>query len=127
MASHLRDRREARLQCLDELFDGGLLGRCAGVLGLACGVASAHIADADGVGVVAAGVGAVLVERAARLDHAVEVDDVMIADVLPSVAFGWRSGVPPADVGCLEVGAFFGGGAVDDDFIDLSHIISIYS
>ena len=51
----------------------------------------------------------------ASFDGAVEVDDVVIADVCPSIV----ADVPLTDVSCTEVLAFDRGGAMDDDEVDV--------
>lgn len=103
-------------QVADELKEGEALGFGAGVGGVAVGIEAADIGDADAVGVVAGAMGTDLFDGTARVDAAVWVDDVMIADVVPSQAF-----MVAADAlhGAGGIGA--GGGAVDDDFGDCSH------
>ena len=82
------------------------------------GIEAADIGDADGVCVVAGAVGADLLDGTTSVDAAVGVDDIVIADVVPAEAL-----VVAADAlhGAVGIGA--GGGAMDDDFGDLSHDI----
>ena len=51
----------------------------------------------------------------ASFDGAVEVDDVVIVDVCPSIV----ADVPLSDVGCTEVLAFDRGRAMDDNEVDV--------
>ena len=101
---------------LHQLEQGETLERGAGVGRAAVGIEAADIGDADAVGVVAIGMRARLLDRAASVDTAVGVDDVMIADVAPT-----KGTVVAANAlhGADSVGAC--GGAVDDDFGDCSH------
>ena len=103
-------------QVADELKESETLGFGAGVSGVAAGIEAADVGDADAVGVVALGVCAWLLHRAASVDAAVGVDDIMIAYVVPSEAL-----VVAADALHGAVGIRAGGGAVDDDFGDCSH------
>ena len=57
-------------------------------------VEATHIADADGVLVVAGGVGASLLDGASELDGAIEADHEVVADVGPVVTVN----VPATDV-----------------------------
>ena len=100
----------------DELEEGEALGFGAGVGGVAVGIEAADIGDADALGVVAWAMGTDLFDGATREDAAVGVDDIVIADVVPSEAL-----VVVADAlhGAVGIGA--GSGAVDDDFGDCSH------
>ena len=92
------------------------MGFGAGVGGMAVGIEAADIGDADAVGVVARAMCTDLLDGTARVDAAVWVDDVMIANVVPTKAF-----MVAADAlhGAVGIGA--GGGAMDDDFGDCSH------
>ena len=102
----------------DELEKGEALGVGAGVGGMAVGIQSADIGDSDGVCIVAGAMGADLLDRAASVDAAVEVDDIVIADVVPAEAL-----VVAADALHGAVGIGTGGGAMEDDFGDLSHFL----
>ena len=83
---------------------------------MAVGIKAADIGDADAVCIVAGAVGTDLLDRAARVNAAVGIDDIVIANVVPAEAF-----VVTADAlhGAVGIGA--GGGAMDDDFGDGSH------
>lgn len=99
-----------------------LLLECARVLHrLAVGRHATDVADTDGVCVVAVAVGTDDVHVASRLDMAVAVDDVVVADVAPAVAaLRLGRGVPASDVRHGVVAAFRCGGAMDDDLVDVS-------
>ena len=102
----------------DELEKGEALGFGAGVGGVAVGIEAADIGDADALDVVAGAMSADLLDGAASVDAAVGVDDIVIADVVPTEAF-----MVAADAldGAVGIGAC--GGAMEDDFGDLSHDI----
>ncbi len=103
-------------QVLHQLEEGETLGFGAGVGRATVGIEAADIGDADALGVVAMAMCTDLLDGTARMDAAVWVDDVMIADVVPSQAFMVAAdALHSAD----SVGAR--GGAVDDDFGDCSH------
>ena len=93
-----------------------LLSRSAGVGRLHGGVASTHIAYSYGVGVVAAAVSAGKVERSAGVNVAFEVDEIMVANAVESAG-----AMPAVDVGYGNFASGGCGGAVDDDFCDLTH------
>ena len=103
-------------QVSDELEEGETLGFGTGVGGVAVGIESTDIGDADAVGIVAFGVCAGLLDGSASVDAAVGVDDIMIANVVPAEAL-----MVAADALHGAVGIGSGGGAVDDDFGDGSH------
>ena len=73
--------REALPQFTDEGQQGCLLGRGAGVFGLAVAVKPSYIADADGMGIVALAVGTGLLDGSAFVDAAIEAHNKMITDV----------------------------------------------
>ena len=81
----------------------------SGVGGVAVGIEAADIGDADTLGVVAGTVGADLLDRAASVDAAVGVDDIVIADVVPAKALMVAAN---ALHGAVGIGA--GGGAMED-------------
>ena len=103
-------------QVVDELEEYKTLRLCSGVGGVAVGIETADIGDADTVGVVAFGMCAGLLYRTASVDAAIGIDDVMIANVTPA-----EGTVVAADAfhGADCIGAR--GGAMDDDFSDCSH------
>ena len=103
-------------QVLHQLEQGETLERGAGVSRSTVGIKAADISDADAVGVVALGVCARLLDRTASVDAAIGVDDIMIADVVPTEAL-----MVAADAFDGAVGIGSGGGAMDDDFGDGSH------
>ena len=105
-------------QVADELEEGEALGFGAGVGGVAVGIKATDIGDADALGVVAGAVGADLLNGAARMDTTVGVHDIVIADVVPAEAF-----MVATDALHGAVGFGAGGGAMDDDFGDLSHCL----
>ena len=97
----------------------GTLRRSARVLrGLAVGGAATDVADADRVCVVARSVGANLFDGSARMNRAVAVDDEVITDVAPAVAFRFRSGMPLTYLLYGEILALRRSRAMDDDFTD---------
>ena len=104
------------LEVFYQLEEGETLGFGTGVGGVAVGIEAADIGDADALGVVTGAMGTDLFDGTASVDAAVRVHDIMIAYVVPAEAL-----VVAADAlhGAVGIGA--GGGAVDDDFGDLSH------
>lgn len=103
-------------QVLHQLEEGETLGFGAGVGRATVGIKAAGIGYADAVGVVAGAMGSYLLDGAARMDAAIRVDDIVIADVVPAKALMVATDTLDGAVG---IGA--GGGAVDDDFGDCSH------
>ena len=103
-------------QVLHQLKQGKTLERGTGISRATVGIEAADIDDADALGVVAFGMCAGFFYRTASVDAAVRVDDIVIADVVPSEAL-----VVATDAlhGAVGIGA--GGGAMDDDFGDCSH------
>ena len=83
---------------------------------MAVGIKSTDIGNADALDVVAGAMGSDLLDGAARMDAAVGVNDIMIADVVPAEAL-----MVAADALYGAVGIRTGGGAMDDDFGDCSH------
>ena len=108
--------REALPQFTDEGQQGCLLGRGAGVLGLAVSVKPSDIADAYGMGIVALAVGTGTLDGSACMDTAIEVDHEVIADVRELALQ-----VPLADLLDGDVLPFPRCGAVDNDLVDASH------
>ena len=92
--------------------------RCgACVLGcLAVGGETTDIADADGVGIVTFAVCANLFERSARVDAAVKVNHIVVADAVETTL-----AVPAVDVGDGERLVLGGGGTMDDDVVYFAH------
>ena len=103
-------------QVLDKLEENKTLRLSASVGGVAVGIKSTDIGDADALGVVARAVGTDLLDGTARADAAVGIDDIVIADVVPSEAF-----MVATDALYGAVGIRTGGSAVEDDFGDGSH------
>ena len=101
---------------MHQLEEGEALGFGAGVGGVAVGIEAADIGDADALGVVARTMGTDLLNGAARVDVAVRIDDIMIADVVPAETL-----MVATDALHSAVGIGSGGGAVVDDFGDCSH------
>lgn len=100
-----------------EFSEGGFLFGGTGVLGVSAGcVAASDIADADAVGVVAFTMGADLTDGTTDVDGAVAIDDIVIADALPT------SGTMTAvDVSYGVVHTFRCGTTMNDDVVDGSH------
>ena len=108
------------LQGAEQCHEGVLLGRGTGVGGLAIGIETSLIADADTVGVVATGVGTNHLLGAALVQLAVLGDVVMVARGLKA----------PTLVACLEVLGRkvlgdFRGGAMDNNQVYSSHFTQI--
>ena len=78
-----RGSGEPLLQFSDEGKQGCLLGRGAGVFGLAVSVKPSDITNADGMGIVTLAVGTSLLDGSAFVDAAIEAHNKMIADVAP--------------------------------------------
>ena len=74
-------------QVTDELDEGEALGFGAVVGGMSIGIKTTDIGDADALDVVTGTMGADLLDGATRMDAAVWIDDVMIANVVPAEAF----------------------------------------
>ena len=109
--------REFGSQLFEEVKQGLLLRFGASVFRcLVVGGKSADVADADAVGVVSLAVCAYQLYRATFVNSAVEVDDVVVADLGEATLT-----VPAVDVGDGEGLAFRSGGAMDDDGIYFSH------
>lgn len=108
--------REALPQFTDEGQQGCLLGRGAGVLGLAVAVKPSDIADAYGMGIVALAVGTGTLDGSACMDAAIEVDHEVIADVRELALQ-----VPLADLLDGDRPAFGRGTAMANYLVDLSH------
>ena len=104
------------LEVFYQLKEGEALGFGAGVGGVAVGIEATDIGDAYAVCIMAGAVGTDLFDRTASVDAAIGEDDIVIAYVAPAEAF-----VVTADALDGAVGIGTGGGAVDDDFGDLSH------
>ena len=75
------------LQRGEQRLEGQLLGRGTGVGGTALLVEAALVADADGVGVVVAGVGTDHLFGTAEVQLAVAGDVVVVAAALPATGF----------------------------------------
>ena len=94
-----------------------LLSCGACVLGcLAVGGETTDIADADGVGIMTFAVCANLFERSARVDAAVKVNHIVVADAVETTL-----AVPAVDVGDGEGLVFCGRRTVDNDVVYLAH------
>lgn len=90
-----------------------LLELSASVLQYSVGRTPAHIDDADRIGVVVLDMGADQVDVTAFVNAAVQIDDVVVADVLPAAGE-----VPAADVGYGDVLELLSVGAMHDDGVD---------
>ena len=103
-------------QVLPQLEEGETLGFGAGVGGVAVGIEATDIGDADAVCITAGTVGTDLLNGTARVDAAVGVDDIVIADVVPAEAL-----MVVTDALHVTVGIGTSSGAMDDDFGDWAH------
>lgn len=77
---------ELVVEFLKQCAQTGSLGLGARVVGLAVGVQTSFVADADGVSVVVLAVGTDLTEGTAVVDLTVAGDVIMIADIFPASA-----------------------------------------
>ena len=71
----------------EQRVEGELLSRGAGVGGTAMGIKTTLVADADGVGIIVAGVGADHLLRATEMQLSVAGDVVVVAAALPAFGF----------------------------------------
>ena len=71
----------------EQRVEGELLSRGAGVGGTAMGIKTTLVADADGVGIIVAGVGADHLLRTTEVQLSVAGDVVMVAAALPAFGF----------------------------------------
>ena len=107
---------EDALQDSDKRYQRPLLRLVECVGGTATTVEPTHIADADAVLVVTIGMGTHYFDRPPDVDGAVEVDDIVIANVVEATLQ-----VPLAYLFDGMMSVLAGGGAVDDDVVNLSH------
>ena len=103
-------------QVLHQLEQSKTLERGAGVGRATVSIEAADIGNADALDVVAWAMGADLLDGATRMDAAVGIDDIVIANVVPTEAF-----MVAANALHGAVGIGTGGGAMEDDFCDGSH------
>ena len=109
-------------QGVEQQQQAAALFRRARVLGeSSVGGEASDVADAYAGGVVAAAMSSYLGDRAAYLNASVEQYDVV-------VAYGSETllTVPTVDVGGGERFALASGGAMDYDFVNLSHFLLFY-
>lgn len=103
------------LEPCQDVEQADLLQLGAGVLQHSVGRTPAHIDDADRVGVVVLDMSAYQVNVTSFVNAAVQIDDVMVADVLPAAGE-----VPAADVGHSDVLELLRVGAMHDDGVDFT-------
>ena len=110
------------LQGAEQRHEGVLLGRGTGVVGLAIGIETTLIADADTMGVVATGVGTNHLLGAALVQLAVLSDVIVVARGLkaPTLVAGLK-------VLRGKVLGDFGGGAMDNNQVYSSHFTQIFN
>ena len=89
----------------------------AGICGLTVPVKAANVAYPNTLSVVPTAMCAHLSYRPSQLDASIQVDDEVIANILPSVALY----VPSPDVCGSEILPFASSGAMQDDLGDFSH------
>ena len=111
-----RGSGEPLLQFSDEGKQGCLLGRGAGVFGLAVSVKPSDITNAYRMGIVALAVGTGFLEGSALVDRPVEVNHIVVADVRELALQ-----MPLSDLLDGNMLPFPSCGAVDNDLIDASH------
>ena len=107
-------------EALQQLCHASLLGRSAGVGGMAVAVEAALVADADAVGVVAAGMGARLVLWAAGIYHSILRDVIVVADVVETTRL-----VAGFQLLHREVPVGTGGTAMYHNQVDFSGIVHL--
>ena len=101
-------------QVVQQVEHGGLLLEGARVLRLlVAAIHATNVTDTDAVGVVTLAVGTADVDVAARLDVAISIHHVMVANVGPALLL-----VPSANVGHGVVLAFRRRRAMNDNFSD---------
>ena len=103
-------------EALEKFYHGLLLGWRAGVGGIAVGIETALVANANAVGVVMLGMGAGFALGTAGIDHAVFRDVVVVADgsEATSLVAGFQGFY-------WEIPGYPCGGTMDYDQIDFSH------
>lgn len=104
----------------EQLAQGGLLFRSAGVLGMAVRVETAHITHADGTKILPQCVSACEVLLTPCVDRSVAIDYIVITNVLEATGL-----VPAGDVCHGIVATFASGCTMNDKLGDLSHINSV--
>ena len=82
--------------------------------------ATAYIADADRVGIIALTMRAYQVDVSPFVDASIKMDDVVVANIAPTIAKRLWCGVPTSDVVDGIVSALRRVRAVDDDIVDSS-------
>lgn len=117
MAADLFDCRENSLQRFYEATQCCRLSQCACVFRFLIAVEATDITYSDGVFVMPIAVCALHVNRSALMDAAVKIDEIVIADVLPSIMIHMI--VADGFNGCFFI--WNGSSAMDDDFIYCSH------
>ncbi len=103
-------------QVLDKLEENKTLRLGSGVGGVAVGIKSTDIGNADALDVVAGAMGADLLDGATRMDAAIGIYDIVITNVVPTKAF-----MVAADALHGAVGIGTGSGAMENDFGDWAH------
>ena len=85
MAHYLVDGRELALQAQDEILHRLLLGWRASIRKMALSIQAALIADANGIGIVASGMGTHALQGTCGYHRAVSATVEMIADEAPMI------------------------------------------
>lgn len=109
-------------QISDQLQKRGLLFSRSCVSKLSRLVETANIANANTVTIMTKTVSTSLANEPTPFDSAVQANDVMVPNILPSLPEWLGRGMVFFNFLSPDVNLFFGPGAVDDDFIYYSHI-----
>ena len=122
MTADFLDAGEAYFQGVNKIAQGGLLHRCPRVASLVLRHQPADIADANRVFVVVLGMRTLDIYRSARVYRAVQVDEIMIADILPPIMLH----VVTANGFDRRRFAGYRSRAMNDDFIQFPHIRLVF-
>lgn len=109
-------------QISDQLQKSGLLFSRSCVSKLSRLVETANITNANTVTVMTKTVSTSLTNEPTPFDSAVQANDVMVPNILPSLPEWLGRGMVFFNFLSPDVNLFFGPGAMDDDFIYYSHI-----
>lgn len=97
------------------------LFRRSGVLGFHVLIASPNITHTDAVGIVSIAMRTGSLDRSSGFNGTVQINDIVIAYVTPTIAL-WRCcSMPTLDVGCFVIAPFRSISAMNDNLRNLSH------
>ena len=109
------------LEVFEQEPEGGLLLGSTGVDFTATVVFAADVADTDGMLVVVLDMGTGILLGTARMDAAILIDDPVVAAAGPALGL-----VPVVDVLDGDLLGRIGGGAVDDNPLDILHRVHVF-